>query len=111
MERTRNLRSGLKAATVAVFFAAALFSTGCSNNALMTICAREQSSGTAATEFAPVVPKVVLQAGIRFICSRSRPKDWGATDISCSTSGLPVDLPAIAPWVLKPKNVPWEADW
>jgi len=35
MERTRNLRSGLKAATVAVFFAAALLSTGCSNNALM----------------------------------------------------------------------------
>jgi len=35
MERTRNLKSGLKAATVAVFFAAALLSTGCSNNALM----------------------------------------------------------------------------
>jgi hypothetical protein len=35
MERTRNLKSGLKAATVAVFFAAALFSTGCSSNALM----------------------------------------------------------------------------
>jgi len=35
MERTRNCKSGLKAATVAVFFAAALLSTGCSNNALM----------------------------------------------------------------------------
>ena len=35
MERTGNLKSGLKAATVAVFFAAALLSTGCSNNALM----------------------------------------------------------------------------
>jgi hypothetical protein len=35
MERTRNLKGGLKAATVAVFFAAALFSTGCSSNALM----------------------------------------------------------------------------
>ena len=35
MERTRNWKSGLKAATVAVFFAAALLSTGCSNNALM----------------------------------------------------------------------------
>ena len=35
MERTRNLKSGLRAATVAVFFAAALLSTGCSNNALM----------------------------------------------------------------------------
>ena len=35
MERTRNPKSGLKAATVVVFFAAALLSTGCSNNALM----------------------------------------------------------------------------
>ena len=35
MERSRKLKSGLKAATVAVFFAAALLSTGCSNNALM----------------------------------------------------------------------------
>ena len=35
MERTKNLVSGLKAATVAMFFAAALLSTGCSNNALM----------------------------------------------------------------------------
>jgi hypothetical protein len=35
MERTRNLKSGIKAATVAVFFAAALLSTGCSSNALM----------------------------------------------------------------------------
>jgi len=35
MERTKNLVSGLKAAAVAVFFAAALLSTGCSNNALM----------------------------------------------------------------------------
>ena len=35
MERTRNLKSGLKAAAVAVFFAAALLSTGCSSNALM----------------------------------------------------------------------------
>ena len=35
MERTRNLKSGLKVATMAVFFAAALLSTGCSSNALM----------------------------------------------------------------------------
>jgi len=35
MERTKNLVSGLKAAAVAMFFAAALLSTGCSNNALM----------------------------------------------------------------------------
>ncbi|HEY3155991.1 MAG TPA: hypothetical protein VGK76_05100 [Candidatus Eisenbacteria bacterium] len=35
MERTRNLKNGLKAATVAFFLAAALLSTGCSNNALM----------------------------------------------------------------------------
>ena len=35
MERTRSLKSGLKAAAVAVFFAAALLSTGCSSNALM----------------------------------------------------------------------------
>jgi hypothetical protein len=35
MERTRNLKSGLKAATMVVFFAAALLSTGCSSNALM----------------------------------------------------------------------------
>ncbi len=35
MERTKDLKSGLKAATVAVFFAAALLSTGCSSNALL----------------------------------------------------------------------------
>ena len=35
MERTKKLVSGLKVATVAVFLAAALLSTGCSNNALM----------------------------------------------------------------------------
>jgi len=35
MERTRNLKNGLKAATMVVFFAAAVLSTGCSNNALM----------------------------------------------------------------------------
>ncbi len=35
MERTKDLKRGLKAATVAVFFAAALLSTGCSKNALM----------------------------------------------------------------------------
>lgn len=35
MERTKDLKKGLKAATVAIFFAAALLSTGCSNNALM----------------------------------------------------------------------------
>ena len=35
VERTKKLVSGLRAATVAVFFAAALLSTGCSNNALM----------------------------------------------------------------------------
>jgi len=35
MERTKNLVSGLKVAAVAVFLAAAVLSTGCSNNALM----------------------------------------------------------------------------
>jgi len=35
MERTRNLKSGLKKTTMVVFFAAALLSTGCSSNALM----------------------------------------------------------------------------
>ena len=35
MERTGDLKRGIKAATVVVFFAAALLSTGCSNNALM----------------------------------------------------------------------------
>ena len=35
MERTRDLKSGLKVAAVTVFFAAALLSTGCSSNALM----------------------------------------------------------------------------
>lgn len=35
MERTKYLKSGLRAAVVVVFFAAALLSTGCSNNALM----------------------------------------------------------------------------
>jgi len=35
MERTRNLKSGLKAAAMVVFFAAAVLSTGCSSNALM----------------------------------------------------------------------------
>jgi len=35
MERTKDLKSGLRAAVVVVFFAAALLSTGCSNNALM----------------------------------------------------------------------------
>ena len=35
MERTKDLKSGLKAATLVVFFAAALLSTGCSSNALM----------------------------------------------------------------------------
>ena len=35
MERTKDLKSGLKAATLVVFFAAALLSTGCSTNALM----------------------------------------------------------------------------
>ena len=34
MKRTQNLKSGLKTATVTVFFAAALLSTGCSSNAL-----------------------------------------------------------------------------
>jgi hypothetical protein len=49
MERTRNLKSGLKASTVAVFFAAALLSTGCSNNALMNpqIPSSTQSATTA----------------------------------------------------------------
>ena len=35
MDRTKDLKSGLRAAVVVVFFAAALLSTGCSNNALM----------------------------------------------------------------------------
>lgn len=35
MERTKDLKSGLKAATLVIFFAAALMSTGCSTNALM----------------------------------------------------------------------------
>ncbi len=35
MKRTNDLRSGLKAAAMVVFFAAAAVSTGCSNNALM----------------------------------------------------------------------------
>jgi hypothetical protein len=35
MERTKDLKNGLKAATMAVFFAAAVLSTGCSSNALM----------------------------------------------------------------------------
>jgi hypothetical protein len=35
MERTKDLKSGLKAATLVVFLAAALLSTGCSSNALM----------------------------------------------------------------------------
>ena len=48
MERTRNLRSGLKAATVAVFFAAALLSTGCSNNALMNPQMSSANSGQTA---------------------------------------------------------------
>ena len=46
MERTRNLKSGLKAATVAVFFAAALLSTGCSNNALMNPQMNNNANGT-----------------------------------------------------------------
>jgi len=48
MERTGNLKSGLKAATVAVFFAAALLSTGCSSNALMN----PQMSSTNGTQTA-----------------------------------------------------------
>ncbi len=48
MERTRNLKSGLKAAAVAVFFAAALLSTGCSNNALMNPQISSANSGQAA---------------------------------------------------------------
>ena len=35
MERTRELRSGLKAAAAAMFLVAALASMGCSSNALM----------------------------------------------------------------------------
>ena len=35
MERTRNLKDGLKAGAMVVFFTAALMSTGCSTNALM----------------------------------------------------------------------------
>jgi hypothetical protein len=46
MERTRNLKSGLKAATVVVFFAAALLSTGCSNNALMNPQFDNSAQGT-----------------------------------------------------------------
>ena len=46
MERSRNLKSGLKAATVVVFFAAALLSTGCSNNALMNPQFDNSAQGT-----------------------------------------------------------------
>jgi len=35
MERTRELRGGLKAAAAAMFLVAALASMGCSNNALL----------------------------------------------------------------------------
>ena len=35
MERTKDLKSGLRATATAVFFAAALLSTGCSSNALL----------------------------------------------------------------------------
>jgi len=51
MERTKNLVSGLKVAAVAVFFAAALLSTGCSNNALMnpTMPSNANGSTTAQT--------------------------------------------------------------
>jgi hypothetical protein len=35
MERTKGLKRGLKAATTAVFLAAALLSTGCGQNALV----------------------------------------------------------------------------
>ncbi len=35
MERTRELRSGLKAVAAAMFLVAALASMGCSNNALL----------------------------------------------------------------------------
>jgi len=45
MERTKNLVSGLKVAAVAVFFAAALLSTGCSNNALMNPTMPSSSQG------------------------------------------------------------------
>jgi len=48
MERTRNLKSGLKAAALAVFFAAALLSTGCSNNALMNPQVSSAHSGQSA---------------------------------------------------------------
>jgi len=49
MERSKNLRGGFKAATVAAFFAAALLSTGCSNNALLNPLpnSRAQSAQTA----------------------------------------------------------------
>ena len=46
MERTKNLKSGLKAAAVAVFFAAALLSTGCSSNALMNPQPNLSAQGT-----------------------------------------------------------------
>ena len=48
MERTRSLKSGLKAAAVAMLFAAALLSTGCSSNALMNPQPNLAQGGSAA---------------------------------------------------------------
>jgi len=48
MERTRNLKSGLKAAAAVVFLAAALLSTGCSTNALMNPQPNLAQGGTTA---------------------------------------------------------------
>ena len=46
MERTKQLKSGLKAATVAFFFAAALLSTGCSGNALLNPQSNQSAQST-----------------------------------------------------------------
>ena len=46
MERTKQMKSGLKAATVAFFFAAALLSTGCSGNALLNPQSNQNAQST-----------------------------------------------------------------
>ena len=46
MERTKDLKSGLRKATLAVFFTAALLSTGCSANALLNPQPNTSAQGT-----------------------------------------------------------------
>jgi len=52
MKRSKDLRSGLRAATAAVFLAAALLSTGCSNNALMNPQPNLSAQGTSSASAA-----------------------------------------------------------